>query len=66
MMPDTILVIANCSCSDIDSCNDFQYMQLLLQWRELRACMGAIWEADGAIWEVCVPYGSHVHWMGAI
>jgi hypothetical protein len=28
--------------------------------------MGAIWEADGAIWEVCVPYGSHVHWIGAI
>jgi hypothetical protein len=28
--------------------------------------MGAIWEADGAIWEVCVLYGSHVHWIGAI
>jgi hypothetical protein len=28
--------------------------------------MGAIWEADRAIWEVCVPYGSDVHWIGAI
>jgi hypothetical protein len=28
--------------------------------------MGAIWEADGAIWEVCALYGSHVHWIGAI
>jgi hypothetical protein len=30
------------------------------------AYMGAILEADGAIWEVCVPYGSHVHWIGAL
>jgi hypothetical protein len=28
--------------------------------------MGALWEADGAIQEVCVLYGSHVHWIGAI
>jgi hypothetical protein len=27
--------------------------------------MGARWEA-GAIWEVCVLFGSHVHWIGAI
>jgi hypothetical protein len=37
----------------------------VLVW-ELRACIGAIWEADGAIWEMCVPYGSQVHWIGAI
>jgi hypothetical protein len=34
-------------------------------WYVSRACIGAIWE-DGDIWEVCVPFGSHVHWIGAI
>jgi hypothetical protein len=37
----------------------------VLVW-ELSAHMGAIWEADGAIRELCVLYGSHVHWIGAI